>query len=341
MLEERQNKLLREIVESYIKTARPVGSKALCEKLNCSSATIRNEMAILEGLGYIEKNHISSGRVPSEKGYKYYVDNLMKPKELSGEDILNLQTIFSNKDLQLSDAINKCMDMISDLTNYTSIVLGKSSKENLLQQVSIIPLGNNKVVALVCTDKGIVESKQFNIDVTIDISEVVKASEIINKMLFGTPIDEVNERLEFEIKPIISKQIDQYEKVYGIFYDAFNDFIKNSANVHISGKSKIFNQPEYQDAKEIKKLVNKFDDESLIKKIDESSDSKDIKIYIGDENEFDDDVTIIKSKYHVKGEEGTIAIVGPKRMEYDRVVGLLDYINKYIEDLESGDSESE
>lgn len=341
MLEERQNKLLREIVESYIKTARPVGSKALCEKLNCSSATIRNEMAILEGLGYIEKNHISSGRVPSEKGYKYYVDNLMKPKELSGEDILNLQTIFSNKDLQLSDAINKCMDMISDLTNYTSIVLGKSSKENLLQQVSIIPLGNNKVVALVCTDKGIVESKQFNIDVTIDIAEVVKTSEIINKMLFGTPIDEVNERLEFEIKPIISKQIDQYEKVYGIFYDAFNDFVKNSANVHISGKSKIFNQPEYQDAKDIKKLVNKFDDESLIKKIDESSDSKDIKIYIGDENEFDDDVTIIKSKYHVKGEEGTIAIVGPKRMEYDRVVGLLDYINKYIEDLESGDSESE
>ena len=340
-MEERQKLLLKEIVEYYIKTARPVGSKALCEKLNCSSATIRNEMATLESLGYIEKNHISSGRIPSEKGYKYYVDNLMKPKELSGEDILNLQTIFSNKDLELSDAINKCMDMISDLTNYTSIVLGKNSKENLLQQVSIIPLGNNKVVALVCTDKGIVESKQFNVDVTIDIAEVVKVSEIINKMLFGTPIDEVNERLEFEIKPIISKQIDQYEKVYGIFYDAFNDFVKNSANVHISGKSKIFNQPEYQDAKDIKKLVNKFDDESLIKKIDDTSDSKDIKIYIGDENEFDDDVTIIKSKYHVKGEEGTIAIVGPKRMEYDRVVGLLDYINKYIEDLESGDSKSE
>ena len=225
------------MVENYIKTARPVGSKALCEKLNCSSATIRNEMATLEGLGYLEKNHISSGRVPSEKGYKYYVDNLMKPKELSGEDILNLQTICSNKELQLSDAINKCMDMISDLTNYTSIVLGKSSKENLLQQVSIIPLGNNKVVALVCTDKGNVESKQFNVDVTIDISEIVKVSEIINKMLFGTPIDEVNERLEFEIKPIISKQIEQYETVYNIFYDAFDDFVKNASNVHISGKS--------------------------------------------------------------------------------------------------------
>lgn len=340
-MEERQNKLLKEIVESYIKTARPVGSKALCEKLNCSSATIRNEMAILESLGYIEKNHISSGRIPSEKGYKYYVDKLMKPKELSGEDILNLQTIFSNKELQLSDAINRCMDMISDLTNYTSIVLGKNSKENLLQQVNIIPLGNNKVVALVCTDQGVVESKQYLIDTHIDIAEVVKVSEIINKMLFGTPIDEITERLEFEIKPIISKQIEQYETVYNIFYNAFDDFVNNSSNIHISGKSKIFNQPEYQNASDIKKLVNKFDDETLIKKIDDSSENNDIKIYIGDENEFDDDVTIIKSKYHIKGEEGTIAIVGPKRMEYDRVVGLLDYINKYIEDLESGDSKSE
>lgn len=334
-METRQKELLKEIVESYIKSAKPVGSKALCEKLNLSSATIRNEMAILESLGYIEKNHISSGRIPSEKGYKYYVENLMKPKELSGEDILNLQTIFSNNDLVLSDAITKCMDMISDITNYTSIVLGKSSKENLLQQVSIIPLGNNKVVALVCTDKGIVENKQFTLDITINIDEVLKVSEIINKMLFGTPIDKVSERLEFEIKPIISKQINQYETVYNIFYDAFNDFIKNSSNIHISGKTKMYDQPEYKDVNDLKKLANKFEDKNLIKKIDDDDDLNDIKIYIGDENQFDENVTVVKSKYKVNGEEGTIAIVGPKRMEYDRVVGLLKYLNEYIEKLES------
>ena len=266
-MDERQKKLLKEIVESYIKTARPVGSNALCEKLKCSSATIRNEMSVLESLGYIEKNHISSGRIPSEKGYKYYVENLMKPKELSGEDILNLQTIFNNKELVLSDAINKCMDMISDITNYTSIVLGKSSKENLLKQVSIIPLNDFEVVALVCTDKGIVENKTFNAG-DVNIAELVKTSEIINKMLVGTPIDEVNERLEFEIKPIISKQIEQYETVYNIFYDAFNNFVKNSSNVHISGKSKIFNQPEYDNIDNIKRLANKFDDDLLIKNIE-------------------------------------------------------------------------
>ena len=160
-VDERKKRLLKEIVENYIKEVKPIGSKSLCKKFKCSSATIRNEMAILEDLGYIEKNHISSGRVPSEKGYKYYVEYLMKPKELTGEEMLQLQTIFSNQSLEISDAITKCVDIISEITNYTSIVLGTSSKDNALQQVSIIPLNDNKIVALVCTDKGIVENKQF------------------------------------------------------------------------------------------------------------------------------------------------------------------------------------
>ena len=173
-VDNRQNKLLKEIVESYIKNAKPVGSKSLCSKLKCSSATIRNEMATLENLGLLEKNHISSGRIPSERGYKYYVDNLMKPKELTGEDVLKLQTIFHNNALEVSDAITECVKIISEITNYTSIVLGKSSKDNELKQVSIIPLSDNKIVALVCTDKGIVENKQFTLSSNIYIDEVVK-----------------------------------------------------------------------------------------------------------------------------------------------------------------------
>ena len=142
-MNERQNELLKEIVESYINSVKPVGSKALCKKFKLSSATIRNEMAELERLGYLEKNHVSSGRVPSEAGYKYYVDNLMKPRELNGEEMLKLQTIFQNQQLQVSDAIARCMEIISDLTNYTSVVLGKNSSDNMLQQVNIIPVDNN------------------------------------------------------------------------------------------------------------------------------------------------------------------------------------------------------
>lgn len=340
-MDERKNELLKAIVESYIQTVKPIGSKSLCKKFNCSSATIRNEMAELERLGFIEKNHISSGRIPSEAGYKYYVENLMKPKELTGEDVLKLQTIFKNNELELSDTINKTVEIISELTNYTSIILGKSSNENTLKQVSIIPISENKIVALVCTNKGIIENKQFYVENEAEVHEIVKTSEIINKMLIGTPINEVSERLEFEIKPIISRQIKQYEMVYNIFQDAFNDFLNKSQNVYFGGKTKIFDEPEYNDASEIKKLASKFEDKNFIKKIEEDSSDGDVKIYIGEENEFDPNVTIIKSKYRMNGEEGTIAIVGPKRMEYDRVVGLLNYLQKELNETDKEGDESE
>ena len=327
-MDNRQKRLLKEIVESYIKNARPVGSKSLCNKLKCSSATIRNEMATLEHLGMLEKNHISSGRIPSEAGYKYYVENLMKPKELTGEDVLKLQTIFHNNSLEVSDAINECVKIIAEITNLTSIVLGKSSKDNELKQVSIIPLDNNKIVALVCTDKGIVENKQFTLAPNIYVDEVVKTSEIINKMLVGTPIDEVSARLEFDIKPIIQKKVREYEAVYNIFYDAFSDFARSSSNVFFSGKANMLKQPEYSDADKIKNIINKFEDEELIRSIEE--DENGVNVYIGQDSHFDDDVTVIKTKYNINGEEGTIAIVGPKRMEYDRVIALLNYINRNI-----------
>ncbi len=327
-MDERREKLLKEIVESYIKNVRPVGSHALCKKFNLSSATIRNEMAALEKLGLLEKNHISSGRVPSEKGYKYYVDNLMKPRELNGEEMLKLQTIFQNSQLQVSDAINKCMEIIADITNYTSVVLGKQSEDNTLQQVNIVPLENNQIIALVCTNKGIVENKKFTIPEDIFVDELVKTCEIINKMLVGTPINLVNHRLEFDVKPVISKTIKQYEAVYEIFYDAFNDFTRNSSNVYFSGKANILKQPEYSSIDDVKRIIGKFDDESLVNKIEEASDG--VNVYIGEDSEFDDDVTVIKSKYNINGEEGTIAIIGPKRMEYDKVIGLLEYINEEL-----------
>ena len=307
-MDERKNNLLKVIVETYIKTVRPVGSKALCDMFNLSSATIRNEMAELEDMGYLEKNHISSGRVPSEAGYRYYVNNLMEPEKLTGGDMLKLQKIFANTDIELSDAINKCMDIISEITNYTSVVLGKSSEDNTLLQINIIDLGNNQVVAVVCTDKGNVENKMFTLSGNINVKEVIKTSEIINKMLVGTPINDVSKRLELEVKPIIKTQIRQYETVYNIFYDAFNDFVS-----------------------ELKRLANKLEDKSFIEKVEENSDEDEIKVYIGKENKFDSNVTIIRKKYHINGEEGTIAVIGPKRMDYQRIVGLLEYIDDEID----------
>ena len=327
MLNQRQEKLLKIIVEDYIKTARPVGSKAICDELNCSSATVRNEMGELENLGLLEKMHTSSGRIPSEKGYRYYVDNIMKPKELNGEEMLKLQTIFKNNSLVLSDAIERSMEIISELTSYTSIVLGKQSSNNKVSKVEVVPVTDTHLIALVVTDKGHVEHRDVIMSDSVDMKEIQKTVEIINKMVVGTPINEVSAKLEYEVKPVINECIAQHDVLYNAFYNAFSDFSKSE--VHVSGTSNILMQPEFDNTSKIREIISKFDDKTKIDSIHE--DDSGINIYIGSENEFDDDVTIIKTKYSVNGEEGTIALIGPKRMEYERVVTLLDYIKKNIE----------
>ncbi len=325
----RQEKLLKEIVESYIKDARPVGSKALVTKLKVSSATIRNEMSELEELGFLEKTHTSSGRVPSSAGYKYYVDNIMKPKELNGEDILKLQTIFSNSELALSDAIKECMNIISDITNYTSIVLGKDSDWNTLKQLNIIPIDDRKVVALVVVSNGHVENKQVVIPEGVNVAEVVKTSEIINKYLIGTPIKDVTSKMEFEIKPRIAAIIKEYESVYSMFQNVFNEFTEKNSNVFFGGRTNMLKQPEFESVDKIKNIMGKLEDYEIVKKIE--SNDEGINIYIGEESEFDKDVTVVKMSYQAGGEEGTIAIIGPTRMEYDKVVTLLNFIKSQIE----------
>lgn len=328
MLSKRQNSLLKLIVEEYIKTALPVGSKTLCEKLDCSSATIRNEMASLEEIGFLEKMHTSSGRIPSEDGYRYYVDNLMEPKEMTGEDVLKLQTIFNNRGLILSDAITKSMEIISEITNCTSVVLGTSSRYNKLKQVEVVPIDINKVIAIVITDKGYVEHKELNIDDNVKVEEIKKVVDLINKLLVGTPLNEVSSKLEFEIKPKISNYVEAHEAVYQALYNAFNDFSSKNY-MHMSGRTNLLDYKEFDNVSKVKEILKKFDDDKMIKNI-EASDN-DISVYIGHENNFDDDVSIIKTKYTAGNNEGTIAIVGPKRMDYEKIVSLLDYIKHNIE----------
>ena len=328
MLSKRKEALLKLIIEDYIKTARPVSSKSLIETLNCSSATIRNEMAELEDEGLLEKTHISSGRIPSEAGYRYYVDNIMKPKEITGDDMLKLQTVFHNKSLVLDDAILRSMEIISELTNYTTIVLGSTSDKNLVSKIEVVPMSDDKLIALVITNQGHVEHRNVVIDGHVSSNEIKKTVEIINKLIVGTPINEVSKVLEFEIKPIINKYVEQHEALYNAFYNAFNDF-KENTDVRVKGTSNILKQPEFDNTDKIRDIISKFEDKTIVNQIKEEDNG--INIYIGSENSFDDDVTIIKTKYNYNGEEGTIALIGPKRMEYDRVIALLDYIKQNID----------
>ncbi|HIT21837.1 MAG TPA: heat-inducible transcription repressor HrcA [Candidatus Scybalousia intestinigallinarum] len=326
MLTKRQENILKLIVMKYIELAKPVSSNLICKKLKCSSATVRNEMAELENLGLLEKTHTSSGRVPSEAGYRYYVDHLMQPKEMNGEEMLKLQIIFKNQNLVLSDCLKKSLQLISDMTNYTSIVLGKASHENQLKEINVVPLDREHMIIIVITDKGHVEHKTVTIK-DVSMEEIKKTVNLINDLIVGTPIDEVSSKLEFEIKPIIGRYVKEHEIIYNTFYQVFQEF--SHQNVDVVGRNNMLKQPEFNNVDKIKEILTKLDDENLLANIE--TDNNDIKVYIGKENNLDDDVTIIKTTYHTPSEEGTIAIVGPKRMDYDRVVALLEYIKSNIE----------
>ena len=326
MLTKRQESILKMIVTEYIKLAKPVGSKLICDRLNCSSATIRNEMMQLEDLGLLEKTHTSSGRVPSEKGYRYYVDHLMELKELSGEEVYKLETVFQNSSLELSDVLNRSLEIISDITSYTSIVLDAKSHDNKLKEINVVPVDKDILIAIVVTDQGVVEHKTMEIS-GVSLEEVKKTVKLINDLIVGTPIDEVSAKLEFEIKPVIAKYVKQHEILYNAFYDVFTDI--SSKNVNVVGKNNILKHQEFSNVSKINDIFSKLDNKEMLKNIEEKNN--DINIYIGHENKMDPDVTVIKTNYKTSKDEGTIAIIGPKRMDYDRVVNLLDYIKKQIE----------
>lgn len=328
MLTKRQESILKLIVEHYVKLAKPISSNLICKKLKCSSATVRNEMANLEDEGLLEKTHTSSGRIPSEDGYRYYVDNLMELKKMNAEDMLKLQIIFHNQQLPIADCITKSLQVISDMTNYATIVLGSSSHENLLKQIEVVPIDEASMIVIIVTDKGHVEHKEIKLS-DVSLEDVKKTVGLINNLIIGTPIDEISQKLEYEVKPIIGKYVSQHEQLYNAFFNVFNDF--NKKDINVVGKNKFLDQPEFGNLDKIKNIFEKLDNEEVLRKIEEDNDNN-IKVYIGKENNIDDDVTVIKTKFKSGTDEGTLAIVGPKRMDYERVVSMLEFLRENIED---------
>jgi len=327
MLSERQNMILKIIIESYIDNAYPVGSKHISEAIECSSATVRNEMAFLEKVGYIDKTHTSSGRVPSESGYRYYVDYLMVSTDISSEAIRKLQTIFSNNALAINDAVKESMKIIADLTHYTSIILEADKNNYRLKSVKLVPLTSHEAVALVITNDGYVENRKILIPENVSIEEVEKTIELMNDLLVDTPLNQVCAKLEFEIKPIISSYVNQHKALYKAFVNAFNDY-NQGQDVYFSGKTNLLDQPEFDDTDKMKSFIRVLEDEKVAHSVEHTDDG--ISIRIGSENDISDDCTLITTDYMYNGKRGTIAVLGPKRMEYNRVVSLLQLVKNNI-----------
>ena len=244
MLSEREKNILKIIVQEYVKTAKPVSSSMICDFLKVSSATVRNDMAYLEEMGYLEKEHTSSGRIPSDKGYNFYVDHLLDLKKISGEDMLKLQLIFQNKSLELSDTISRSLEIVSEMTDYATIKLGEKSLDNRLKEIKAINLGDSHIVAIVVTDKGYVEHKNIYLP-NVTTEDIEKTVKLINDLIVGTPLVDVREKLEFNVKPVIGKYIKQHEIIYDAFYDVFNKMMLK--NIEVLGEKNILKIPEFKE----------------------------------------------------------------------------------------------
>lgn len=334
MLTSRQIDILKVIISDFIDEAIPVGSKTLKSnhELPYSSATIRNEMAYLEEVGLLEKTHTSSGRIPSNQGYRYYVDYLLDESELDDVLIKRLEELFNNRKLEIEEVVKETCNLISSMTNYTSVALGADSKDEILARLELIPVSTNSVVVLIVTTSGKTESKIFSIDHHLDLEEILKCVKVMNKMLVGTKLCDIVARIEGDIKDELAKHVTDYEFIVDAFVNAFIKF--SSDNIYVSGRNNIINQPDFNDIDKIRNIVNVMEDHDFFEELAKHIDGP--AVMIGQEsNKMQiDDVAIVTSNYDVnENERGVIAIIGPTRMDYDKMINLLDYVSIQISQL--------
>jgi len=331
MLSDRQLRILNWIVEEYVRTAEPVGSKTLSNnpEFAYSSATIRNDMAILEEQGYLLKTHTSSGRIPSVKGYKLYVSKVLDNKE-SNNDFPMIDEIFRRNETSKDDAIKESMSLVSQLTNYASVALGSSSYNARIKNLQIVKLSEFSAVMVMVTDQGYVESKKIMIPEAINFKDIEKVIRLLNETLHDCPISEIDKKLkDIQSAEDIQRSIEYYDELVGVFIRAVSEMVKDK--YFVSGQTNILNFPEFQDIEKVRDIFNLMNEKDIFKLV--SINNNNITVNIGYDNQIKamEDCTVISVPYdNGNGQRGAIAVIGPTRMEYQKIIPLLDYIAKYL-----------
>lgn len=332
----RRDQILKYIVEHFVKTAQPVGSKTLIEEyhLKYSSATIRNEMYALEQLGFLEKTHSSSGRIPSAEGYRFYCEYL-RDRNVDDEFKIMVEDIFKEKSKSIDEIIRSSCQILSHMTNLASVVLGPDVNQEKLASIQLIPLSETSASAVFVTNQGFVQNRTFVIDSNISMDDLKSCLNLLNERLKGTPICNLLDKME-ALKPILSDYIVNHDVLYKALMEAFIRFANDRLTLY--GQNELFNQPEFaSNADSMKKLIRLLDSPKDLKNRADNSQSDykegNIVIHIGTNVEDSPDVSIISTKFKISDiPEGTIALVGPKRMDYDKALSALEFLVKQLQE---------
>ena len=334
-MDERKKQVLHAIIQDYITSAEPVGSRAVAKKYNLgvSPATIRNEMSDLEEQGYIEQPHTSAGRVPSDKGYRYYVDNLMPKQMLTPTEMQAVRQALVIQMTEIDDFMRNCCNLIANLTNYATIVSTPQAGQGKLQKLQLVPVNDHQVLVVLTSSSGLVRHKMINMQQPLTADLLQRVELLAQAHLIGTELDKLNYQ---SIRELLSK-IEQHQRLLDEAGDLLQRvlFPQMQHKVYTGGALNMLSQPEFQDLDQLKNVFALLEEEGKVKELlyHGGEQSGEVTISIGAElpQEQMQNCSLLVAQYYINGEEaGNIGILGPTRMSYQKTASLLEFIAKEI-----------
>lgn len=337
-LDERKRTILTAIIQTYLETGEPVGSRTISKytNLNLSSATIRNEMSDLEEMGYIIQPHTSAGRIPSDKGYRLYVDELIRSKD---EEINNVKDVMFKKTDRLEKILKQIAQGLARRTNYATMISGPSIHTNEVKFIQLSRLNSKQLIAVIVAKGNIMKNSIIDLDEPIKDDEILKLNILLNTELGGRTIGEINLQTIAKMK----QQAGVYGSVIGKVIDAVGEALQPEEDdipIYVSGQTSIFDYPELADSATARELISTFEDKKELQELMQESDSEDdgsgIRAYIGNETPLGNmqDCSVVTADYDLgSGIKGKIAIVGPRRMDYKNVVENLKTLKTELDEI--------
>lgn len=332
MIDDRKLQILRAIIQDYISTGEPVGSRTIAKKYNLgvSSATIRNEMADLEDMGFLEQPHTSAGRIPSSRGYRLYVDRMIEFERLSSEEEgLIRSSIIDGTLYEVDKIIKQTSALLSELTKMTCIVKAPSVHKSFVKSIQLLKVDDVSILCVLVTDNGVIRNTVIKVKSVPISEELIKISKIITERLKNLTIEQIN----LEVISNLNRALSGYEDIVNAVLPALYESLKGdeTSEVFLEGTINIFNYPEYNNIHKAKEILELLHDKKSISEL--ISDSDDMTIKIGDEIFVPEakECSIISAGYHVGDKSlGTIALIGPRRINYSKVLSIMTEVMKEL-----------
>ena len=323
MLIDRQVLILQSIVENFITTNQPVGSKQIAQNIDFSSATIRNDMSKLEKEGLIKKTHISSGRVPSEKGYRYYVDYIKKDYELSNSENEKLKQLSGGDIVSENNYLEKNAIVLSDLTDCTAVILAPTKTDRRINKIEVILLSSRSILVILVTNIGEVFQQNYKLDADFTVEDIAEINKLLQSYFYDVDMATAHVMIHGELEKYLKNKVNNYDMIVVALNRLLQNKIKKT--VALGGKYNLLKQPDIDNVDKLKEVVSLLEDDKIVELLDNNEVTDKPSIKIGTELKLGniDDLSLVSSSYNTSKGQGVIAVFGPKRMDYSKIMTLI------------------